>query len=732
MFRDRTPGVQKLCNHNDTDQLVLYNHPEKESLVVCKSCFRTVAKEQKKRICSTSIGRRRPKRMSRQGIRLQAKQQIPQNRLINTARNKLRSRNRLNKPYQTTCCPDRKERIKFNTGILNTLKSSSNLFKKEETHKIDFALERVFEHLKNDPEGRDTNFCINHPHKEIEYICCDDKIGICSDCLYDNYHKNSKVIHISSVMSKLHKMLIDVERNSIKIIHQKGEYLREIEGQSDFIEQEKRVFLQEEREKIDKLHEYIDNRYSEIITKYNQRIEQRLLDVYNSKEKLSKDIDESLVYLKRLQSLNESISEHKPTKIIEDFAQAIAFIKKYKKFKEFSKSDAESFKNTFSNHLNEGCIVPAIDIQKEIQTLKEKFDQLNYGIDKREDVEDRLIKPMKQFPEDNINRVAQTRRLYLPRWMSKTLVEYDVDSKDPVWETSECQSKYDFLPFSKFVYLPNYHIISIGGLNEQVPGRSIFVSRVLKVLVDNYNMEKLNNQVSYKCEIMQPLKIARGMMGAIYHDGFVYVAGGVTNKVKDAPNPSIDGDIVSNSDSHGRKSITPPIVSGIFKCERYCVDKNTWEVIAPMNERRKNPTLCAIKSGIIYVFGGCQRECTDINSIERYIKVEEEPGTGKGEYEHCWEELRVFQPDFISLQIAHLVNNNTILLFGGSIDESNGQQVPSKGVFKFVVENETIFPEKELEAPIISIYPSFQVENQILMIDEKQSQDCPRILRYDI
>mmetsp|Transcript_6788 Transcript_6788/g.6332 ORF Transcript_6788/g.6332 Transcript_6788/m.6332 type:complete len:177 (+) Transcript_6788:209-739(+) len=176
---------------------------------------------------------------------------------------------------------------------------------------------------------------------------------------------------------------------------------------------------------------------------------------------------------------------------------------------------------------------------------------------------------MKQFPEDNINRVAQTRRLYLPRWMSKTLVEYDVDSKDPVWETSECQSKYDFLPFSKFVYLPNYHILSIGGLNEQVPGRSIFVSRVLKVLVDNYNMEKLNNQVSYKCEIMQPLKIARGMMGAIYHDGFVYVAGGVTNKVKDAPNPSIDGDIVSNSDSHGRKSITPPIVSGIFKCERY-------------------------------------------------------------------------------------------------------------------------------------------------------------------
>ena len=128
-------------------------------------------------------------------------------------------------------------------------------------------------------------------------------------------------------MSKLHKMLMEAERNSIRIIQRKSEYLKGIEGQTEFIEQEKQVFIQEQRKKINELHKYLDDKLSDIIIKYNQRIEQQLLTMYNSREKVSVDIDESLIYLKRLQNLNEKIMDHDPANIIEDFAKATAYLK---------------------------------------------------------------------------------------------------------------------------------------------------------------------------------------------------------------------------------------------------------------------------------------------------------------------------------------------------------------------------------------------------------------------
>lgn len=106
IFKDPNPGefpkrqIQKECNHNTTSQLVLHNHPNKQSLVVCKMCFRTVVKENElRRNCSTSVGKKRHKRQFR-NIRLLQNATNDQ-RPINTARDTLRSRNKLRPGYKT-------------------------------------------------------------------------------------------------------------------------------------------------------------------------------------------------------------------------------------------------------------------------------------------------------------------------------------------------------------------------------------------------------------------------------------------------------------------------------------------------------------------------------------------------------------------------------------------------------------------------------------------------------
>ena len=295
MLKNHT--VLKYCNHDSTSQIVLHNHPNKESLIVCKSCFRTVDKDSKpKRVCSTSMGRRKNRSKFRPIRMLQNNNQDAM-RPINTARHTLRTRNRLRETFKTECCPERTERIKFTTQLLKSHIADPSVNSSTYDEKVDFRLFKlVYDNLKARSAGRaeNMNFCPNHPNKIIEYICCTEKVGICSSCLHSKCDKNTKVISIPETMRSIQEMLLRIEKDSIRIIHNKNEYLKEIENQGEFIEQTKEAFIREQKSKINELHEYLDKRLAYIISQYNERIEQQLLQVYNTKEALSKEIEESL------------------------------------------------------------------------------------------------------------------------------------------------------------------------------------------------------------------------------------------------------------------------------------------------------------------------------------------------------------------------------------------------------------------------------------------------------
>jgi hypothetical protein len=175
--------------------------------------------------------------------------------------------------------------------------------------------------------------------------------------------------------------------------------------------------------------------------------------------------------------------------VIEDFISWGKLFKEYKQLKEFSMRDAQEFKNTYPTYLMPSKQITAIDVEQELEILKQKYEELNYGVDQRENVEDQLIKPLKIFPNDKIQRIPQIRKIYVPRWMSKSLAEYDIDDESMGWQLSEWKTDLAFYPFWSFVYLPNYQVLWMGGLSNKIPKRSTFSSRVVKINIVNLNLK---------------------------------------------------------------------------------------------------------------------------------------------------------------------------------------------------------------------------------------------------
>lgn len=227
-----------------------------------------------------------------------------------TAREQLRSRNVLRNVQTAQCCEDRGKRIKENTIMIKALQSHEQVTQYSTDVDVDFNLFKIIQdNLKSSMGSRDKGVglstCPNHSTKAVEYILCDEKLAICSDCLHDHMGANTKILSIEETMSRVRKLLMTIEKDSIRIIQTKNVFLREVENHGEFIEQQKEEFINEQKRKIAELHKYLDDKLSHIIVQYNERIERELLKVYNTREAMGVEIQESLRYLRKLQEVAE-------------------------------------------------------------------------------------------------------------------------------------------------------------------------------------------------------------------------------------------------------------------------------------------------------------------------------------------------------------------------------------------------------------------------------------------
>ena len=53
-------------------------------------------------------------------------------------------------------------------------------------------------------------------------------------------------------------------------------------------------------------------------------------------------------------------------------------------------------------------------------------------------------------------------------------------------------------------------------------------------------------------------------------------------------------------------------------CERYSIQENKWEWIAPLNIEWFGPSICCFNSDIIFAIGGRTRDILALDSIEFY------------------------------------------------------------------------------------------------------------------
>ena len=134
----------------------------------------------------------------------------------------------------------------------------------------------------------------------------------------------------------------------------------------------------------------------------------------------------------------------------------------------------------------------------------------------------------------------------------------------------------------------------------------------------------------YKPTILCSMNTKRGCFSAVYLSGFIFAFGGLnyTDKI-------------------------------LKKCEKYDVRENWWIKIACLVEPWKNSSACALTSDTIYVFGGTSNR-TVCDSIEQYSIASD-----------TWTLLKIRLPNPISFLVSFKVNENQILLMGGSVWEAS-------------------------------------------------------------
>lgn len=206
-----------------------------------------------------------------------------------------------------------------------------------------------------------------------------------------------------------------------------------------------------------------------------------------------------------------------------------------------------------------------------------KFEELDFLAKK--DIDDVVEKVMDDFVP--INLFSETRdmmkkggnpALYSFEWNSNLVNIYQVKERK-----SECRVvKFPggFPMFSRIALTHNGRVYLTGGyLKEQ----EMFLRTTFEYI------EK-ENEMKRRCNMV----FRRSDHSVIYHRGFIYAVGAF-----------IDGKF-SNS------------------VERYDVDNDKWEVMAPMNEARSGVGLCVFNLNYLFAFGGRNADNFHMTTIESY------------------------------------------------------------------------------------------------------------------
>jgi hypothetical protein len=376
------------------------------------------------------------------------------------------------------------------------------------------------------------------------------------------------------------------------------------------------------KNKINELHNYLDEKLRCIVAEYSKATEPDIVKVKNNLDRCAEKAQEHKIFISEIQSMRQTFSKRVVPNFSENVRKTSNMLNYYNHLKTLNSTETHTI--VYPTHKEDYHPVFDLDVNKEVEILANKFrimstpgvntqqsyrkedyeqseggyeakqgqqqqhsndhgyvgeQQMHVGHEVPYSNEENKNDMMNQFTDtaptqngrqkmfkdpapafsqaDTRNKLVSVaspvrKKLRIVRWLSTKIGEYDIEND--FWDSVNAQIKKPFLPFSRTVYLPNQDMIVMGGLNDEIPNKPTFSAHALKITEVPVNIY----DSMYVTKQMNNMVTKRGCFTAIYQYGFVFVFGGLnyTHKV-------------------------------LRYCEKYDIENDQWEEIAPMVEPRK-------------------------------------------------------------------------------------------------------------------------------------------------
>jgi hypothetical protein len=127
-----------------------------------------------------------------------------------------------------------------------------------------------------------------------------------------------EMISVDETMQDVRLVLMNLERDLISIMKQKTKMLGQSEKHIEHINEQKIVFLEEQKKKIEELKTYLDNKYDQITCEYNKAIEKDVVNTKNYISKLFSEISDNKEFIQSTQVLREKLEFNEGPNLIEN------------------------------------------------------------------------------------------------------------------------------------------------------------------------------------------------------------------------------------------------------------------------------------------------------------------------------------------------------------------------------------------------------------------------------